>query len=557
MAFPSPVDFGLPPHFTSWRAGQVEALLKATDRPERFVGLVMPTGFGKSMVYMAAAHLGAGTSVILTSTIALQRQLIRDFGVLDGTMRIQGQRAYPCLALMPGGELAATFGRGTAPAGSTAFLTDLTAEHGPCHHNVQCSLKSAGCEYYDAIRQAQRSRIVITNYAWWFASLKNPATMLRPNLLILDEAHAAPDALSDALGGSIGRRDVQEILREELPEAAQRSAGEWIQWATVRQAKLAAMLDGTRPQTRDAMIRIRRAQWLQSALLRLALFDHELTLVSDDADGVTFDLVWAAPYAERLLFRGTPRVVLTSATFSPKTAELLGLSPRDYHFHEAGDGFPRDRRPVYVLDDAPRMRFDLSTADERQWMALIDNIIRRRTDRKGIIHCVSYRRRDVILAKSEFRERMMTHGRHNAADQIKAFKKAKPGTIFVSPSVTTGYDFPYAECEYQIIAKIPFPDTRDPVTAARTLIDREYPTYIATLELVQAVGRGMRAADDHCETFVVDGQAKWFLGHKYAKFSPRWFRRAIVHQDVIPAPPPPLGSRKAAADDETEESSDG
>ena len=40
------------------------------------------------------------------------------------------------------------------------------------------------------------------------------------------------------------------------------------------------------------------------------------------------------------------------------------------------------------------------------------------------------------------------------------------GTVLVSPSVSTGYDFPGRECEWQFICKVPFPDGRAKIQQA-------------------------------------------------------------------------------------------
>lgn len=107
----------------------------------------------------------------------------------------------------------------------------------------------------------------------------------------------------------------------------------------------------------------------------------------------------------------------------------------------------------------------------------------------------------------------------------------------VSPSLETGYDFPYRECEFQIVAKVPFLDTRSEVMKARVAQDRQYSNYTTALRLVQMVGRGMRAEDDFCETFVVDDNIQWFMQAARA-FLPRWFSAAYRR---VTAPPPPVG----------------
>jgi len=105
-----------------------------------------------------------------------------------------------------------------------------------------------------------------------------------------------------------------------------------------------------------------------------------------------------------------------------------------------------------------------------------------------------------------------------------------------------------SQCEFQIIVKIPFPDGRDPVTAARSLVDRKYPAHLAMQTLVQSVGRGMRAADDRCETFVTDAHASWFLS-KHSDLAPKWFRKAVKRLDagMVPQCPPPVDRQLVAA----------
>lgn len=538
---PDPIAFGLPEQFVAWRPGQIAALEHIVDSSARFPGLVLPTGFGKSLVYMAAAKMTGKRTVILTRTRALQSQLMHDFAVLSAAL-VQGQRAYSCKALQLGGEHYSKF--------VTSVYGHLpTVEDGPCHAGLDCTLKAIGCSYFDAVRDSLTAPIVITNYAWWMTMLGNPLLLqnfVPPDLLVLDEAHEAPSALADAIGATIRTRDVSDALKEKLPMAKDRDASHWHIWAQRSAAQLAKYLDGVKPRTSEAMRQVRRSQHLQRALTRVSEINPGVLLVSDDAEGIKFDVVWPAEYAERWLFRHIPTVVLCSATFTSYTASMLGIAPRDLAVFETAEGFDPDRRPVYVVGDSPRVDHRMSAGDEQYWLILIDQILDARRDRKAIIHCVSYKRRDVLMAKSAHRARMITHGRHDTADVISKFREAPPGTILVSPSVTTGYDFPYDTCELQIIVKVPFPDTRDGVVAARTTVEPRYGIHVAMQEIVQTVGRAMRAADDRCENFIVDGHAKWFLA-KHADLAPRWFRKAIRRISTLPTPPPPLERTRPAA----------
>jgi hypothetical protein len=41
--------------------------------------------------------------------------------------------------------------------------------------------------------------------------------------------------------------------------------------------------------------------------------------------------------------------------------------------------------------------------------------------------------------------------------KVATFKRRKAPAFLVSPSMTTGWDFPYDQCRWQIIAKVPIP----------------------------------------------------------------------------------------------------
>lgn len=98
-------------------------------------------------------------------------------------------------------------------------------------------------------------------------------------------------------------------------------------------------------------------------------------------------------------------------------------------------------------------------------------------------------------------------------------------------------------CEYQIIAKMPFPPNQSAVMKARVRSDKQYLNYLTVLRLVQQCGRGMRAPDDQCETFILDSNFGWFKSAAKTLI-PGWFRAAIRPVETIPQPPPRLVRRR-------------
>jgi len=202
--------------------------------------------------------------------------------------------------------------------------------------------------------------------------------------------------------------------------------------------------------------------------------------------------------------------------------------------------FPIQRRPVFHVPTV-RMNWKTSPGSLLLWHARIDQLIQPRLDRKGIIHTVSYPRAEAIYARSKFQKYMILHkpGSIETMAAVKEHRRRKGASILLSPAVTTGLDFPYRQCEYQIIPKLPFHPMLTKLLKYRCQEDKDYAPYLCAQALVQSVGRGMRAPDDQCETFVIDDNFRWFV-RTYARFLPGWFYRSIVWTKFAPKPLPKL-----------------
>lgn len=512
-------------HFADWRPSQPAAIKAVLESDRRFTALVLPTGEGKSLTYMALARLTGWRTVILTSTKALQDQIARDF---DGMVTIlKGQSSYPCHALSPGGQYA-----DWNPDGTTRGCHE-----GPCHAGMVCGLKGepgqpSQCAYFSAVAKALRAPLVVTNYACYLAHRLHAIGLGKIDCLVLDEAHAGPDELASALRVELSKRDLDALTAESWPA----SLG-WTSlhgWAARCAEDADRLLETRQPQTRAEAQYHRILQRVANALNRLRGCDPDVTVVREQFNKLTIEPVWAATYNDAL-WKDIPHIVCTSATVRPKTLELLGVGASETTWYESQGSFPIARRPVYLLNMG-RVDHRMSADQEAWWLSGIDDILRARPDVKGVIHTVSYARRNRILQTSQFRDRLITHDREDTAAKVEMFKRADGPRVLVSPSVTTGYDFPGAACRFAIIGKVPFPDSRDPITARRSVLDPEYPMYVAMQEVVQMTGRGMRSMDDWCETFIIDGHASWFL-KKYRTFAPAWFTAAVKTIDTIPRAP--------------------
>ena len=542
-----PSDLNLPAKFDKWRPGQDDAAIDAAcvlSSGARFYVSSQPTGAGKSAFYFAVARLlDAKRVLILTASKALQQQLSADFASI-GLTDIRGQNNYACIAVAPPtGFPDGTGGLfGMAPA-------NARCDEGPCHAGVECELRANGCLYFDQVRRALNAQFVVTNYDYWMYSNRYGEQPIGEfDLLICDEAHDAPDRLADFCSIYIGARELDDLLGQTLPPL---DAGLdfWTEWAKDCHLRAKDYLEEAKLE-RSSVRHIRELRNLVSKLDDLSKArewrrgnpsDPNVWVPGESSDwvaeesstGVTFAPIWAHGYAEDFLFTHIPKVLLTSATIVPKTVSYLGLVPTDFTFNERPSSFPVARRPIYILNYARKVNATMSRGEELVWMNQIDNILATRLDRKAIIHAVSYSRAKFIFENSRFRQYMVVHDPRNIHSQVDRFRRMGATAILVSPTVREGWDFPYDQCELQIIAKIPFVDTRPAVIQARHRADKEYLNYSALMSLIQSAGRGMRAADDFCETFIIDDNIRWLI-QSMSKQIPKWFRAAIRRVDTTP-----------------------
>lgn len=530
---PPPPDLGLPKHFPAWRPGQSEIIAALGESQHRASVLALPTGSGKTLAYMGAAKfLDYGRAAILTSTRGLQDQIESEFiGLNSDIADIRGMANYPCVVLADRSRLQVTNPR--------HFPAHLGCDRGPCRGGEDCTLRAAGCHYFDQQKIARSQKSVLTNYAYWLAIHEHSPVedpLGKFDCLIMDEAHEIPDEVCRYLGTEITIEKCREYGLPLWPWGSD-SIQKWAAWGRDCETTLKDETgdpDEVRRQ-REMMLRIGR--FTSAGVVP----DRWVVECVDDwktkePSHVALHPIWPAPYMESRLFRHIPKLIFSSATIIPKTMSVIGLEPDEYDFLELPSPFPVENR---LVTHVPTQRVDARTPTRAAWFRRIDQIVGARLDRKGIIHAVSYARAKEIKYQSMYSDRMIVPNSQTTRQEVEAFKRSKEPLVLVSPAVTTGYDFPGKACEYQIICKIPFPDTRSAVMKARQKTDKEYGTFIAAVRIVQAVGRGVRFLLDSCETFIIDDHWQWFK-KKAWKFFPTPFRNSVRRADILPRPPAPL-----------------
>jgi len=507
------------PKFASWREDQYEAARRIVDTDKRFIALSLPTGKGKSLAYMAAALLmPPGTrATILTGTKALQDQLESDFGSLPGFHDLRGKSNYECLAF-------------------SSPKRRVTCDRGPCFDGHPCELKAAGCDYFEAIEAAALSAQVSTNYAAMIAHQRYRPGWRTPDLLIADEAHELEGWVRRSLTHSISRETLDETAKYtavSLPFSDTKEA--WRTWAL----KVLDRLVGVDP--RDPSYETLQSCQRFCLSLKGSGADERLHQYPDGR--LTLFPVRVIDAINRILWGAVPeggKIVLSSATLARGMVERLGIPAGDVEWIESSHPVPAARRPAYILKTGVRLSFRSTQRDTRLWMQVMDRLIQPRG--AGIIHTVSYKRAEQIKSLSRWGKRILTHTSRTTKEAVARFRRAGRGLeagsttlILASPVVTTGWDFPGDECRFQILAKVPFPDTRDPVEKVVLQENPRLSEQMTAVTITQTYGRAVRTPDDWAEFFIVDDQIRWFLTRNKDLF-PQWFLDSVIWSDDPPRP---------------------
>lgn len=484
---PSGID-NIPSKFKKWRDNQLVAINDYLDTcgTHNIIAHRLPTGSGKSLTYMALCNLLKLRTVILTVTKDLQRQLLEDF---PGVAVVMGKTEYVCR------------------------MHEGTCEEGPCNIGVSCSYRDCGCTYYDAIKYARNARVVLTNYAFW---LTEKGRLGPFDLMVLDEGHRIHTTLLDVLAIRISDRFLDSI-------GAKRSAPtptwEYIDYLDnyMRSLDMSSLTDRQRV----------RALRLKQEIATLDIDNYVL----EKSQGVLcLDPIWPESFKDTL-FKSSSSYYIVSASLSPKILEVLGL--KNAYYKEFESDFPASRRPLYVYP-AVKLDYRTSDVDLKYWVMCMDQFISQaQALGRGIIHTVSYQRQEYIFKHSRHKNIMITHDPGKGLRKgLTKFKNMKNG-VLLSPVVTTGLDFSYDMCKYQILSKIPFISTQRAVDKRRQEVDPEWTMLLTATCIEQSLGRGMRAKDDSCISLLLDKNWLWFY-KKYKHLFSEDFKKSVIIVNSIP-----------------------
>jgi len=565
------------------RSGQIamaEAVAAAV-REERPLVVRAGTGTGKTWAYLVGALLATeGTVVVATATKALQDQLsgkdlpaIASAGVRPGLTWavLKGRSNYLCRQAAveagrdgdaPALALESTAGTGRAVAigrevarlvewaegSKSGDRAELSFEPTPaawssvsvgsdqCPGAKECP-SGQDCFAEAAYVRAREADVVIVNLHLLGAHVASGGHVLpEHDVVILDEAHEAPDVMAGALGVAItpGRvtavarlasatglarhrdeldRVLEPLVGTRLPAGATGSAavGEALTDLAEALRSGRAALRGLPP---DAALKARRERATKALDSLAADVEHVLQAGDDDVTWVersgsqptlrVSPIDVGAELARVAWSAATP--VLTSATIPVGLGAQLGLG-RDAVELDVGSPFdyrrlallyvprlPDPRHPDHEAAAHAELEF-LVTAAGGRTLALFTSWRAMRAAHAALADRLPYR----VLAQDDLPKPAL----------IAVFREDETSCLFATMGFWQGVDVPGSACSLVVIDRLPFPRPDDPVAQARR--ERAGPNTFATVDLphvatrmAQGAGRLIRSTTDRGVVAVLD-----------------------------------------------------
>ncbi len=570
------------------RPGQVrmaEAVALAVQT-ERHLAVAAGTGTGKSLAYLVPTVLSGHKVVIATATKALQDQLAaKDVPSVQTGLRsfsfavLKGRSNYVCRQrLAESAELGVQgeFGDQNSTravsakrivewatrteTGDRAELEDelepavwvsfsVSADECPGAHRCP---SGATCFAELARARAQSADVIAVNHHLLGADLAASGAVLpEHDVLVIDEAHALEDTVTDSLAiaispgriravaamarasGGRGSRGLEtavdstmdaatrlEISLENQPHArvVEPIDAELSRAVELVRTRLEALDAGLGPRdatttdsidTQPALRAMLAGARLREDLSRfLALKDGDVAWV----DASRRPTIRVAPIDVASLLKSqlfaTRTVVLTSATITPGLGARLGANPEMIDELDVGSPFDYETHGLlYCAAHLPDRRSEKAEAAIHDELAALIGAAGGRT--LALFTSYGAMRRAAEEVRGRVAHPILVQGDLAKAALVERFSNEHAACLFATMGFWQGIDVPGATLSLVVIDRIPFPRPDDPLIAARRERAGKAAFFAIDMPraaslLAQGAGRLVRSTTDRGVVAVLD-----------------------------------------------------
>lgn len=512
----------------------IQEIEKAFSNNARFVILEGPVGSGKSAIAITIARL-YGESHMITPRKSLQNQYFSDFS--DHIVMMKGRSSYPCTetATRPKyKEVIELIQRGGSPLIKHG---DTHCGNAPCVDDpkvFRSCTTTRDCPYHVAISSAQNSEHIVHNLHSFIFQTAYGMKFGPRELMIIDEAHEIEAMVRGFIGKSI---TLPKILRAEDEPGDFKNIDQWCNY--FKQDKFANLFTGVAPKARFP--EEQTASEKEKYLYRIEMFRKlsdtykEDFVVKRESDSIVkrtkFEFIPdnIGGAVNSVLFEYGKKILLMSGTIYSKEqfCKTLGIKPSEAYFIRTNSSFPIASRPIYMK---PEYMVNTShatwTANFPKMIENIRTIMDKFPDAKGLIHAPSYVTADQI-AHALHDNRVISHGRDDFLVKLEKFYDTPGNRVFISPVCQQGVDFKDDRARFQIVLRVPYPNSGDAFISHKMKKDFSWYNYQALIVFGQQIGRINRSEQDFGVTVLMDDRFPKFI-RSNNRALPKWLKDAII-----------------------------
>jgi Rad3-related DNA helicase len=477
---------------------------------------------------------------ILTTQKTLQQQYLRDFS--PQLIELRGASNYYCECHDTDCATGSLLNKAAKAQAADAKASKPKGDD----EGRSCSF----CPYKEAKNLFIGYPFGVTNFAYFLAETKHVKQLRPRSCLIIDEAHNAESQIINFAEIEITSNRYKEIgLPGDVPIFTPDDTADCLEWV---RTKFLPACEAYKTRVEAELIVLKDATDDKSAIQRLAAkidavakFQSRLELFSITErinDWISFTSMngtliikplTAELFAEDLLLRFGKRVIFMSATIldARAFARSLGIQSSQCGFMRTDSEFPRENRLIHFVPKG-RMGYKYINETMPKILQSIEKILRKHENDKGIIHAQSYKLQQAIIDYFEnhpYSSRLLWHtnARGSRDEVLRQHLESTAPTVLLSPSMTEGLDLRDDLSRFQVIPKVPFPNLADPFVKAKKDRDPDWYQWQTALTIVQATGRSVRSAEDHCVSYILDSDFNHFLRNAES-ILPQWWKESIV-----------------------------
>jgi len=551
--------------FDQYRKNQREVIVKiakAFKSGKKNVILEAPVGTGKSVIGVTVANI-FNTAYFITAQKILQKQYLNDFPDL---IDLKGRNAYRCWFMMDhmGSNKYHGCDKGQCAKRNKSFL-------GIC-------VEKGKCEYANQLELATNAKQVMFNFSSFMFQREMAKRFLeKKNLLVVDEAHGIEQQIMNFVEVTICENDIDEKLPEFKNVEKYLEFFKTIRLVSKLSEKISNLkeelenLIGKPPEENDKPSKFaaggnrvidineiytpeeksecedpelannltKEIEHYRSALSKytyLKSYSAKVKCICEydsKNKSVCIKPLYATHHTPQLLLSGGQHRLMMSATIlNPKVfGESIGLDMSDTYHVSLPHTFPIQNRLIH-LDYAGPMDFKSKKKTMPKMIKKIDNLMTKHANEKGIIHCQSFSLMQDIIdgVSAKNRGRLLNQKMFRDKDELLQAHSVSANTVIIAPAMHEGLDLKNDLSRFQLICKIPYPDSRnDKQLKIRTDENWDYYLWLTALKLVQSCGRSVRSETDYASTYILDASFdKFFNMADRANLLPGWFIESLV-----------------------------